>query len=306
MLKYIIKRFLLMVLTLFIIITVTFFLMRAIPGGPFSTDRVLPANVEAALNAKYHLDDPLIKQYFDYLVGILHFDFGPSFVYFGQTVNDMIGAGLPTSARIGMLASAVIIFFGILFGILAAQFRDRLPDKLILVLSTIGKVVPAFVFATLMLYFFCVRLGWFPTFGLDSWKGYVLPVVALAIGPIAGTSRLTRSSMLDVLNQDYVRTAKSKGLSKSRIVFVHVLRNSLIPVVTSLGVTVAALLTGSFVIEKIYAIPGIGKYFVDTISNRDYTAVMGLTILSAAIMIVAIFLIDMLYLIIDPRIKNYE
>lgn len=306
MAKYVLKRFVLMLLTLLIVITATFFLMRAIPGGPFSTDRVLPANVEQALNEKYHLNDPLMVQYFDYLKGIIRLDFGPSFVYFGQTVNDMIGAGLPISAKIGLLASAVIIVLGIFMGVAAALFRDRWPDKLILVFSTFGKVVPAFVLATMLLYLFCVYLRWLPTFGLDSWKSYILPVATLAVGPIAGISRLTRSSMLDVLNQDYVRTAQSKGLSNGRIVIVHVLRNSLIPVVTSLGTTVAALLTGSFVVEKIFAIPGIGRYFVDTISNRDYTAVMGLTIVSSAIMIVAIFLIDMLYLIIDPRIKNYD
>lgn len=306
MLRYVIKRFLLMLLTLFIIITATFFLMRTIPGGPFSTDRVLPPHVEAALNAKYHLDDPLMKQYFDYIKSVMRLDFGPSFVYFGQTVNEMMAAGLPVSARLGLLASILIVVAGITLGIIAALYRNKLPDKFILVFSTIGRVVPGFVLATLLLFFFCVKLGWFPTYGIETWKSYVLPVIALSVGPIAGISRLTRSSMLDVLNQDYVRTAHSKGLSQRRIVIVHVLRNSLIPVVTSLGVTIAALLTGSFAIEKIFAIPGLGRHFVETISNRDYTAVMGLTILASSIMIVAIFIIDMLYLIIDPRIKHYQ
>jgi len=300
------KRFLLMIVTLFIIITATFFLMRAIPGGPFSFDRVLPPNVEAALNAKYRLDQPLFNQYADYLAGVLRFDFGPSFVYFGQTINDMIAVGWPPSAIIGLWATLLIVAVGVPLGILAALRRNRLADRAIMAASTVGIIVPGFVLATFLLYFFSVQLRWLPTFGNDTWAGYVLPAICLAVGPVCGTSRLTRSSMLDTLSQDYVRTATSKGLSPGRILTAHVLRNSLIPVVTSLGMTFAALLTGTFVIEKIFAIPGLGRYFVDSISNRDYTTVMGLTILSSAIMVVASFLIDVLYLVIDPRIKLYE
>lgn len=306
MLRYMAKRFLLMIVTLFIIITATFFLMRAIPGGPFSFDRVLPPNVEAALNAKYRLDQPLFNQYADYLAGVLRFDFGPSFVYFGQTINDMIAVGWPPSAIIGLWATLLIVAVGVPLGILAALRRNRLADRAIMAASTVGIIVPGFVLATFLLYFFSVQLRWLPTFGNDTWAGYVLPAICLAVGPVCGTSRLTRSSMLDTLSQDYVRTATSKGLSPGRILTAHVLRNSLIPVVTSLGMTFAALLTGTFVIEKIFAIPGLGRYFVDSISNRDYTTVMGLTILSSAIMVVASFLIDVLYLVIDPRIKLYE
>ncbi len=306
MVKYIIKRFLLMIVTLFIIITATFFLMRAIPGGPFSYDRVLPPNVEAALMAKYNLDKPIMEQYFSYLSGILRFDFGPSFVYFGQTINDMIESGFPPSAKIGFWATILIVLIGIPLGVLSALGRNRLIDRGIMIISTIGIIVPSFVFATFMLYFFSVQLKMLPTFGIDSWQGYILPVICLAIGAICGTARLTRSTMLDALSQDYVMTAHSKGLSNTRIITVHVLKNSLIPVVTSLGMTFAALLTGTFVIEKIFAIPGLGRYFVDSITNRDYTTVMGLTILSAVIMVVAVFIIDVVYVIIDPRIKLYE
>ncbi len=306
MLRYVLKRFVLMIITLFIIITATFFLMHAIPGGPFSFDRVLPPNVEAALNAKYKLDQPLMTQYFDYLISILHFDFGPSFVYFGQTINDMIQVGWPPSAIIGVWATLLIVIVGVPLGILAALKRNRPTDRVIMVVSTVGIIVPGFVLATFLLYFFSVQLRWLPTFGNETWAGYVLPVICLAVGSVCGTARLTRSSMLDTLSQDYVRTAKSKGLSPGRILSVHVLRNSLIPVVTSLGMTFAALLTGTFVIEKIFAIPGLGRYFVDSISNRDYTTVMGLTILSSAIMVVASFLIDVLYVVIDPRIKLHE
>jgi oligopeptide transport system permease protein len=304
--KYIAKRFLLMIITLFIVITATFFLMRSIPGGPFSYDRVLPPTVEAALNAKYNLDKPIMEQYVQYLDGIVHFDFGPSFVYFGQSINDMIKVGFPPSALIGTWASILIILCGLPLGILAALNRNNLIDRGIMVISTLGIIVPSFVLATFMLYLFAVKLNVLPTFGNASWKGYLLPIICLSLGSICGISRLTRSSMLDALNQDYVRTAHSKGLSNLRITTVHVLRNSLIPVVTSLGMTFAALITGTFVIEKIFAIPGLGRYFVDSITNRDYTAVMGLTILSTAIMLIAVFVIDIAYCIIDPRIKLYD
>jgi oligopeptide transport system permease protein len=306
MLNYILKRFVMMLVTMFIIITATFFLMRAIPGGPFSFDRVLPPSVEDALKAKYNLDKPVIEQYFDYLGGILRFDFGPSYVYFGQTVNEMMADGWPASAKLGVASTALIILFGLPMGIVAALNRNQFPDRAAMLISTIGVVVPSFVMATFLLYFFSVRMAVLPTFGVESWKGYILPAVCLAIGPVCGIARLARSSMLDTLSQDYMRTAESKGLSRSRIIIVHGLRNSLIPVTTSLGMTFAALLTGTFVIEKIFAVPGLGRYFVSSITNRDYTAVMALTILSSVVMVVAVFLIDILYLLIDPRIKLYE
>lgn len=295
-----------MLVTLFIIITATFFLMRAIPGGPFSYDRVIPPNVEAALNAKYNLDKPVVEQYFDYLNGVIHFDFGPSYVYFGQTINDIIEAGWPVSSKIGLFATILIVVVGVPAGIAAAIKRNGKVDRLIMVLSTIGIVVPSFVLATFLLYFFSVELQWLPTFGVESWKGYILPSICLSVGAICGITRLTRSSVLDTLEQDYVRTAESKGLSEKDIILGHVLKNSLIPVVTSLGMMFAALLTGTFVIETIFSIPGLGRYFVDSITNRDYTTVMGLTILSSGIMVVAVFIIDIIYVIIDPRIKLYD
>lgn len=295
-----------MILTLFIIITVTFFLIHAIPGGPFASDRVLPPEVEEALEEKYNLDEPLIDQYFSYLGGIVRFDFGPSYVYFGQTINDMISDGWPPSAKLGVFSTILIILVGVPMGVLAALRRNKASDRIIMVVSTIGVVVPSFVMATFLLYFFAVRLKVLPTFGVESRAGYILPTLCLGIGSICGTARLTRSSVLDTVGQDYIRTARSKGISEGRIITAHVLRNSLIPVVTSLGMTFAALLTGTFVIEKIFAIPGLGRYFVDSITNRDYTTVMGLTILSSVIMVVATFIIDVIYVIIDPRIKLYD
>ncbi len=306
MLNYILKRFTMMLITLFIIITATFFLMQAIPGGPFSFDRVLPPSVKEALEAKYNLDKPVIEQYFDYLLGIIHFDFGPSYVYFGQTVNEMMADGWPASAKLAGAATILIILLGLPMGIMAALYRNKPADRITMVISTVGVVVPSFVMATFLLYFFSIKVELLPTFGVESYKGYILPAVCLAIGPVCGIARLARSSMLDTLSQDYMRTAESKGLSRSRIIMVHGLRNSLIPVTTSLGMIFAALLSGTFVIEKIFAVPGLGRYFVFSITNRDYTAVMGLTILSSAIMVVAVFIIDMIYLFIDPRIKLYE
>lgn len=306
MLNYLAKRFFLMLVTMFIIITATFFLMRAIPGGPFSFDRVLPPSVEEALNKKYNLDKPLINQYFDYINGILHFDFGPSYVYFGQTVNEMIADGWPASAKLGIISTLLILIFGVPIGIIAALNRNQTPDRVAMAFSTVGVVIPSFVFATFVLYFFSVKLEILPTFGVETWQGYILPSVCLAIGPICGIARLSRSSMLDTLGQDYMRTAESKGLSPARVIIVHGLRNSLIPVVTSLGMTFAHLLTGTFVIEKIYAVPGLGRYFVYSITNRDYTAVMALTIVSAAVMVIAVFIIDIVYVLIDPRIKLYD
>ena len=306
MLRYILKRFTMMLITLFIIITATFFLMRAIPGGPFSFDRVLPPSVEEALEAKYNLDKPVIEQYFDYLFGIIRFDFGPSYVYFGQTVNEMMADGLPASATLGGAATILIILMGLPMGIVAALNRNKPADRIAMVISTVGVVVPSFVMATFLLYFFSIKVELFPTFGVESYMGYILPAICLAIRPVCGIARLARSSVLDTLSQDYIRTAESKGLSRSRIIIVHGLRNSLIPVTTSLGMIFAAMLTGTFVIEKIFAVPGLGRYYVSSISNRDYTAVMALTILSSAIMVVAVFIIDIIYLLIDPRIKLYE
>lgn len=306
MVKYIIKRFLMMVFTLFLVAAATFFLMRAIPGGPFTTDRVLPPEVEAAVEAKYNLDQPLINQFFDYIWGLLHFDFGPSYVFRGLTVNDMIESGWPPSAILGLLATLLIVVVGIPLGILAALRRNKLTDRIIMLICTIAAGIPAYVIGMFLLYFFAVDHQILPSYGVDSWLGYIMPTFCLAIGGICGTARLTRSSMLDAQGQDYVRTAKSKGLSPRYIVIHHVLRNSLIPVVTSLGLTFAALLTGTFAIESIFAVPGLGQHFVNTITNRDYTAVMGMTVLSSAIMLLAVFIIDIIYGILDPRIKLYE
>lgn len=306
MTAYVIQRLALMVVTLFAIITLTFFLMHAVPGGPFVSDKMMAPEIQAAINAKYHLDDPIWVQYLDYLKGIATFDLGPSFKYAGMSVNEIIAEGLPTTLRVGVLALICVVALGVPLGIVAALNRNRWPDTLVMVIATIGVAVPSYVIATVALYIFALRLGWVPTFGLDDWRGYFLPVFALSGFWISFIARLARSSLLETLQLDYMVTAKAKGLSPGQILFKHGLRNSLIPVVTVLGPVVANLITGSFVIEQIFALPGIGRHFVLSITNRDYTAIMGITIFYAAVLMVMIFIVDMLYLVLDPRIKYRE
>jgi oligopeptide transport system permease protein len=303
MLKYVIKRFISMFITLFFVITVTFFLMHSIPGGPFTRERALPAAVEAALNAKYNLDAPLWVQYVDYLKGVASLDLGPSFQKVGVEVNDMIKDGFPTSAKVGGAASLFIIILGIPLGLISALKQNKWQDYIVSFISTIGVTVPSFVVATLIIYVFSSQLGWLPSNGLTSVKHYIGPVIALAGFSLAFVARLTRSSMLEVLRQDYVMTARAKGLSEFKVIGKHALKNALIPVVTYIGPMVAAILTGSFVVERIFAIPGMGKMFVESVSNRDYTVILGSTIFYAAFSILMIFLVDVAYGLIDPRIK---
>ncbi len=300
---YIVNRLISIVVTLFLISTLTFFLMHSIPGGPFTQEKNLPALVEKALMEKYHLNDPLWKQYVDYMKGIVRFDLGPSFKYEGMTVNDLIIKGFPTSAKVGFLAVLLIVLVGMPLGIIAALKQNRWPDGLVMFIATLGVAIPSFVMATILLYVFSLRLGLTPTFGIASWKGYILPVVAVSGFYLSFIARLTRSSLLEVLQQDYIRTARAKGLSESKVIIKHGLRNALIPIVTMLGPVVAGMLTGSFVIEKIFALPGIGKYFVQSISNRDYTTIMGITVFYAAFLVLIVFIVDLLYGLIDPRIR---
>jgi oligopeptide transport system permease protein len=303
MIGYIIRRLLMMVVTLFAIITLTFFLMHAVPGGPFTSEKQVLPEIQAALDAKYHLNDPIWLQYFNYLKGIAVLDLGPSFKYPGLTVNEMIAEGLPVTMKTGVLALLCVVALGVPLGIVAALFRNKWPDTLVMVFATIGVAIPSYVVATVTLYIFALRLGWVPTFGLDDWRGFILPVLALSGFWLAFIARLSRSSLLETLNEDYMTTAKAKGLHPMQVLFKHGLRNSLIPIVTVLGPVVANLLTGSFVIEQIFALPGIGRHFVLSITNRDYTTIMGITIFYAAFLMVMIFIVDMIYLALDPRIK---
>ncbi|OON96478.1 MAG: peptide ABC transporter permease [Epulopiscium sp. Nele67-Bin005] len=303
MARYIVKRFFSMIVTLFIIGTITFSLMHSIPGSPFSSERTLSPEMEQALMAKYGLDQPLYKQYFNYLGGLLQGDLGLSMTKLGVSVNDMIGEGLPTSAKVGFSAVALILALGIPIGIISALKQNTILDHIVMFIATIGIAVPSFVIGTFIMYVFGEILGWIPAGGLSDWKSYIGPVIALAGFSLAYVTRLMRSSMLEVLRQDYIRTAKANGLSQIRVIGKHALKNALIPVVTYVGPMVASILTGSFVVEKIFAIPGMGRYFTESVTNRDYTVIMSMTLFYAAIYIVMVLLVDIAYALIDPRIK---
>lgn len=303
---YIFRRVISMVITLWFVVTITFFLMHAIPGGPFTSEKALPDEVLEALNEKYHLNDPLYKQYFDYLLGVVTFDLGPSFKRIGVTVNELIIAGFPVSAKLGGMASLLIIVMGIPLGIISALKQNSITDYIVTIIATVGVAVPGFVIATLMIYVFSSKLDLLPSHGLDTWKHYIAPVISLSGFSLAFVARLMRSSMLEVLQQDYIRTARAKGLPEIVVIAKHALKNALIPVVTYMGPMIAAILTGSFVIERIFAIPGMGKHFVESVGNRDYTVLMGITIFYAAFAIFMILLVDVAYGFIDPRIKLGE
>ena len=294
-----------MLASLFMIILLTFVIEHSIPGGPFTSDRKVSPEVEAALNEKYHLNDPLPKQFLDYLGGILHGDFGPSYKYTGKEVNDFISNGFPVSAKLGGLTVLFVVLASIPMGILAAVKNGKWQDMLIMAVATIGVTIPSFVIASLLIYVFSFRLEILPTFGLDSWKGYILPIITLGGYSISYLARQMRSSLLEVMGQDYIRTARAKGLSEVKVITRHALRNALIPVITVLGPTIANLLTGSFVVEQIFAIPGLGVHFVNSVSQRDYTTIMGVTVFYAAFLMAMVFVVDVFYVLIDPRIK-YE
>lgn len=305
MVRYFIKRIGMMLIAMFLIILLTFSLMHAIPGGPFTRDRQVPPEVEAALNEKYNLDKPLPEQFFDYLGNLLHGDLGPSYKYTGKNVNEFIQKGFPVSAKLGAVTIFFVLLAAIPMGILAAVKNGKWQDMVIMTVATIGVTIPSFVIASLLIYFFSFKLNALPTFGLDTWKGYVLPIIALGGYSISYMARLMRSSLLEVMGQDYIRTARAKGLPERKVIVKHAMRNALIPVITVLGSTVANLMTGSFVIEKIFAIPGLGVHFVNSVTQRDYTTIMGVTIFYASFLMVMIFVVDIFYCLIDPRIK-YE
>lgn len=303
MLRYSVKRILSMLVTLFIIATTIFFLLRAIPGSPLSRERQLPPAIEQALAEKYNLNDPLMKQYFDYMKGLVKLDLGTSMSKLGVSVNQMIREGFPVSAKIGGMAVLMVVLIGIPMGIVAAMWRNKWPDYLISFIATLGITIPSFVIGTFIMYVFGEKLQWIPAGGLATWKGYIGPVIALGGFSMAFVTRLMRSSFLDIVGQDYIRTARANGLSRSKITFKHALKNALIPVITYLGPAIASILTGSFVVEKIFAVNGLGKYYVESIGNRDYTTIMGTTLFFAVFYIIMVFIVDIAYALIDPRIK---
>lgn len=303
MLKYIIKRIFSSFITIWVVVTLTFFMMHAIPGSPFTGEKKLPASVLLNLQKKWGLDKPVSQQYLSYLGNILHGDLGESTKYEGRTVNEIIAKSFPVSARLGLVSIAFSLVVGIYIGIVSALNHGKWQDQVCRVITTIGACVPSFILGTFLSYTFSVKLNIFPSIGLDKPIGYVLPVLSLAGFSMAFIARLTRSSLLDVLNQDYVRTAKAKGLSNSVIIYKHALRNALIPVVTYMGPLIAGVLTGSFVVEQIFGIPGLGKEFVTSITNRDTTLIVGVTIFYGTLIVLCNLIVDILYSVIDPRIK---
>ncbi len=301
-LLYILKRILLAILTIWIVITITFFVMHAIPGGPFLSEKAITPSAQAALEAKYGLDKPLAQQYFTYLKDVLRFDFGPSLKMRGQMVTDIIIDGLKTSAVLGLVGAVLAGVFGIVLGSVAALRRNKLVDKIIMVVTTAFVSMPSFIMGSLLLVLFTVTWMILPANG-TTWQGLILPIITLSLYPMAYITRLTRSSMLDVLGQDYIRTAKAKGVSPVKIIFGHALKNSLIPVITYFGPMLAYIVTGSLVVEKIFAVPGIGRAFINSITNRDYPMVMGTTIVLAVLIVVMNLVSDILYKVVDPRIN---
>lgn len=305
MLRYILRRLMAGILTIWVIITITFVLMHAVPGNPFQMkeENKTPPEVMARLEQKYGLDKPLWQQYLRYLNDILHGDFGISFKKADTSVNEIIDRGFPASAKVGVLAVIVSLIMGLALGIVSAIKRGKWMDWFSMIFATIGISIPAFVISVLLLYIFCYYWKVLPSFGLTSWKHFILPVACLAFSPTAYIARLTRSSMLEVMRSDYIRTARAKGISEKMVILRHALRNAILPVVTYLGPLVASMLTGSFVVERLFSIPGIGREYVDGISSRDYSVILGMTAFFGIFVIVANLIVDVLYGVIDPRVK---
>lgn len=301
MAKYVVKRVFLAIVTVLIVCAITFFAMNAIPGGPFDGEKAISPEVRAALEARFNLDKPVPEQFVIYMGNLLHGDFGVS-TKTGRDIGKIIGESFPVSARLGGMAIIVALICGIIFGSIAALMRNRVPDRLIIFFSTLFTSLPSFVLATLLLLVFCVKLKWIPVWNPEK-PNYILPVIALSAYPMAYITRLTKTSMLDALGQDYVRTARAKGVAQWLVIFKHTLRNALIPVITYVGPMTASILTGSLVVEKIFTIGGLGAKFVDCITNRDYPQIMGTTIFLAVLMVTMNLITDIVYKIVDPRIK---
>ena len=300
-LAYLVKRFLMAVLTVFLVVAITFFVMHAIPASPFNSEKAKSDATIAALEVKYGFDKPVPVQFVNYLKNILHGDFGLSTKWIGSTVSELIGGALPYSARLGLSAAIIAIGFGVFLGAMAALNRGNLLDKVIQVVTTGLVSMPNFVIATLLLIVFALKLGWLPTMANQP-GGMILPTISLSLYPMAYITRLERSSMLDVLGQDYIRTARAKGVRSSKVIFKHALKNAMGPVVTYAGPMLAYILTGSMVVENIFSVPGLGRLFVNSMLRTDYMMIMGVTIVLATMIVLMNFLADIVYKLLDPRI----
>jgi len=301
-LLYIAKRILLAIFTVWVVITVTFFVMHAVPGGPFVGEKAVSPEAQKVMEAKFGLDKPLFEQYVTYLGDVLHFDFGPSLKQRGLEVIDIITDGMKTSLVLGVIAAFTSALVGIVLGAIAALRRNKLVDRIIMIVTTAFVSMPSFIMGSILLLLFSTTWHLVPA-NADTPAGLILPIITLALYPMAYITRLTRSSMLDVLGQDYIRTARAKGVSGPKIIFGHALKNSLIPVLTYFGPMLAYIVTGSLVVEKIFSVPGIGSAFVSSITKRDYPLIMGTTIFLAVLIVVMNLITDILYKVVDPRIN---
>ena len=301
------KRILYMLLTLLIVATVTFFMMRSIPGDPLGgMARELPEQTKANYYAKYGLDKPLVEQYLIYIKNMIQGDLGESLLYPGRSVSATISATSPVSGLVGGIALVIGLLIGVCLGIIAALKKNQWPDYVVMVIAIMGITIPVFVLVSLMQYFFSIKLGWLPSSGWGEPKHLIMPVIVLSFSTIATYARYIKSSMLDVLDQDYILTARSKGLSEGQIVRRHVLRNSLLPAVTILSGRIVGIFTGAFIVEKMFTIPGIGFYYISSINNNDYTMTMGTTVFYAALFVVMQLVVDFVYMLVDPRIRISE
>jgi len=305
MLTFLLKRLFHGLAVIWVVATLTFVLLRLAPGGPFDRERKLPPEVLANIEAKYHLDEPLSKQYVRYLTGILHADLGPSYKYLDRGVKEIIAATLPTSALLGLLALLFTLMVSFPTGLIAAYFRNSWIDRFSLLGATLGISVPHFVLGALLIWFFALQLGWLQAGRWDSAASMILPTVTLGAAPAAYMAALLRSTLIEALGEDFIRTARAKGLRESAVLFKHALRNSLVPVLTVVGPLTAALLTGSFVVEYVFAIPGMGRFFITAVTDRDYPLIMGVTLVYTALLVAANFLVDLCYAYVDPRIRVY-
>ena len=304
MISLLLKRFLHGVIVLWVVATLTFLLLRVAPGGPFDSERKLPPEVIANLEAKYHLDEPVWQQYARYLAGIAQGDFGPSYKYLDRGVAEIIADTLPTSALLGILAIAFAILISFPLGLFAAYYKNSLIDRVCLLFATLGISLPNFLLGALLIWTVALQLGWLQAARWDQWSSVILPMITLGAAPAAYLAALLRSTLIDTFGEDFIRTARAKGLKESTVVVKHTLCNSLIPVLTVMGPVTAALLTGSFVVEYVFAIPGMGRFFINAVTDRDYPLIMGVTLVYTTVLVCANFLVDMLYGYVDPRIRT--
>ena len=303
MFRFLLRRLLVAIPTLLLVITASFFMMRAAPGGPFDSQRKLPPEVERNVKAKYGLDKPLFVQYLNYLGGVVHGDLGPSLKYKDKSVTDIIKEDFPTSLRLGLSSLMIGVAFGVALGALAAMRQNSALDYSLTTAAIFGICIPTFVTAPLLILLFGTTLGWLPTGGLSDARSYILPVLTLALPQIAVVSRLTRAGMIEVLHSNYIRTARAKGLSEARIVMRHALRAAILPLVGYLGPATAGIITGSLVVERIFGVPGLGKFFVSSALQRDYTVVLGVVILYAVLVIVLNLAAEVVQALLDPRMR---